>query len=516
MEDKISKLRNLLLRFFLSPLVTSLISLYTFHPFTFSYKILFQYQLSSLNSPFFQMETMQTIDFSFHVRKCQPELIAPANPTPYEFKQLSDVDDQQSLRLQLPFVNIYPHNPSLEGRDPVKVIKEAIGKALVFYYPLAGRLREGPGRKLFVECTGEGILFIEADADVSLEEFWDTLPYSLSSMQNNIIHNALNSDEVLNSPLLLIQVTRLKCGGFIFGLCFNHTMADGFGIVQFMKATAEIARGAFAPSILPVWQRALLTARDPPRITFRHYEYDQVVDMKSGLIPVNSKIDQLFFFSQLQISTLRQTLPAHLHDCPSFEVLTAYVWRLRTIALQFKPEEEVRFLCVMNLRSKIDIPLGYYGNAVVVPAVITTAAKLCGNPLGYAVDLIRKAKAKATMEYIKSTVDLMVIKGRPYFTVVGSFMMSDLTRIGVENVDFGWGKAIFGGPTTTGARITRGLVSFCVPFMNRNGEKGTALSLCLPPPAMERFRANVHASLQVKQVVDAVDSHMQTIQSASK
>ncbi|KAE8652332.1 benzyl alcohol O-benzoyltransferase [Cucumis sativus] len=444
------------------------------------------------------METMQTIDFSFQVRKCKPELIAPANPTPYEFKQLSDMDDQQSLRFHMPLVNIYHHNPSLEGRDPVKVIKEAIGKALVFYYPLAGRLREGPGRKLFVECTGEGILFIEADADVSLEQFKDTLPYSLSSMEINIIHNALNYEGVLNSPLLLIQVTRLKCGGFIFGLHLNHTMADGLGIAQFIKATAEIARGAFAPSILPVWQRALLTARDPPRITFRHYEYDQVVDTKSTLIPVNNMIDQLFFFSQHQISTLCQTLPAHLHDCSSFEVFAAYVWRLRTIALQFKPEEEVRFLCVVNIRSKIDIPLGYYGNAVVVPAVITTVAKLCGNPLGYAIDLIRKAKAKATAEYIKSTVDLMVIKGRPGFTTVGSFIMSDLTRIGFENVDFGWEKAIFGGPITGGSGIIRGMASSCIPFMNRNGEKGIVITLCLPLPAMERFRENFHASFQVK------------------
>ena len=104
------------------PLLTSLMSLYKCHPFTFSYTILFQYQLSALNSPFFQMETMQTIDFSFQVRKCKPELIAPANPTPYEFKQLSDMDDQQSLRFHMPLVNIYHHNPSLEGRDPVKVI----------------------------------------------------------------------------------------------------------------------------------------------------------------------------------------------------------------------------------------------------------------------------------------------------------------------------------------------------------------------------------------------------------
>ncbi|KAK7827262.1 benzyl alcohol o-benzoyltransferase [Quercus suber] len=32
-------------------------------------------------------------------------------------------------------------------------------------------LREGLGGKLLVECTGEGVMFIEADAVVSLEQF---------------------------------------------------------------------------------------------------------------------------------------------------------------------------------------------------------------------------------------------------------------------------------------------------------------------------------------------------------
>ena len=76
-------------------------------------------------------------------------------------------------------------------------------------------------------------------------------------------------------------VTRLKCGGFIFAIRFNHTMADGFGLIQFMKAIAEIARGAFATSIFSVWQRTLLTSRDPPRITCHHHEYDQIAIAKA-------------------------------------------------------------------------------------------------------------------------------------------------------------------------------------------------------------------------------------------
>ena len=29
----------------------------------------------------------------FEVQRCEPELVAPAKPTPHEFKQLFDVDD---------------------------------------------------------------------------------------------------------------------------------------------------------------------------------------------------------------------------------------------------------------------------------------------------------------------------------------------------------------------------------------------------------------------------------------
>ena len=154
---------------------------------------------------FFLMAMSSENDFVFQVRRCQLELVAPAKPTPYEFKQLSDIDDQEGFRFQVPMIFFYPHNPSMDRRDPVDVIRKALAETLVFYYPFAGRLREGPGRKLFVECTGEGVLFIEADADATLEQFGDAI-YPPFACLEDVLYNVPDSDGIIDCPLWLFQV----------------------------------------------------------------------------------------------------------------------------------------------------------------------------------------------------------------------------------------------------------------------------------------------------------------------
>ena len=87
----------------------------------------------------------------------------------------------------------------------MKVIREAIAKALVFYYPFAGRLRECAGRKLVVDCTGEGVMFIEADAEVTLEQFGEELQPPFPCLEE-LLYDVPESAGVLHCPLLLIQV----------------------------------------------------------------------------------------------------------------------------------------------------------------------------------------------------------------------------------------------------------------------------------------------------------------------
>ncbi|KAL8259722.1 hypothetical protein R6Q59_027675 [Mikania micrantha] len=430
----------------------------------------------------------------FTVRRRQPELIKPAKPTPRELKLLSDIDDQEGLRRHTPVINFYRSDSKMSAKNPASVIREALAKVLVFYYPFAGRLKEGPGRKLMVDCSCEGVLFIEAEANVTLMQFGDTLNPPFPCLEE-LIFDVPGSSGILDSPLLLIQVTRLLCGGFIITIRLNHTISDAQGLVQFMTALGEIAQGATTPSTLPVWRRELLFARDPPCVTCTHHEYDQLTETnKDKIIESDNMTLKTFFFGSSEVSTLRSFVSPDLKNCSTFEVIIASIWRCRTIALQQDPEDEMRMICLVSARSKLKsfIPIGYYGNSFAYPAAISTARDLFNKPLGHTIELLKKAKASVTEEYMRSFVDLTVIKGRPLCSFVRSYYVSDLTRAGFDVVDFGWGKPAYGGPAEGGTSF----LTFCVPSKNHKGESGIVICICLDSVVMERFVKELNKMLQ--------------------
>lgn len=154
------------------------------------------------------------------------------------------------------------------------------------------------------------------------------------------------------------------------------------------------------------------------------------------------------------------------------------------MAINPNPDEEVHMMFNVNARAKFNPPLpsGYYGNVIAYATAVTTAGKLCSNPLGFALELVHKAKADVTEEYMRSVGDFMVVNGRPHFRVTRTYLVSDERRLGLREIDFGW-EAVYGGA----AKGCAGIVSFYRRFRSRQGEEVVAVRICLPPEAMDTF-----------------------------
>jgi hypothetical protein len=168
---------------------------------------------------------------SFKTRRREPELVSPARPTPREKKPLSDIDDQHALRYYETVIGFFRRCPddddaSGDGPDPehlADAVRAALAEALVYYYPVAGRLREEAGGKLVVDCTAEGVAFVEADADVRLEEFGEPLlpPYPCVE---ELLCDAGDTRTVIGRPLIFMQVFYLALDPFplLFSVSFLH------------------------------------------------------------------------------------------------------------------------------------------------------------------------------------------------------------------------------------------------------------------------------------------------------
>ncbi|KAK1605170.1 hypothetical protein QYE76_028843 [Lolium multiflorum] len=423
---------------------------------------------------------------AYAVRRRDPELVGPAAHTPRETKRLSDLDNLEGLRVHVSLALFYRGGD--DGVDPAGVIRSALGEALVRYYPLAGRLREAEDGKLVVDCTGEGVLFVEADADVRLAELEAVGLRPPFPCWDQLLFDVEGSNGVLNSPLLLIQVTRLLCGSFVFALRFNHTICDGIGIAQFMNAMAELARGLPSTTVAPVWSRELLQVRDPPSPSFTHRELDQLLEPPPT---AGDMVMRSFTFGASDLAAIKKSL---LRDtATTFEALAALLWRARTAALELPPGGTASLVIVTNFRSaaaEMSLPTGYYGNAIVHSTVLVDPAALHGGSLGDAVALVRRAKAAVTAEYVRSMIDEMVLLGRRYLWPANMLVISDARRLGFHHVDFGWGEPVYAGP----ADAAFGL-SFFIAVKDRDGDDAVAVPVVLPRLAMDRFAAEVEKLL---------------------
>lgn len=423
-------------------------------------------------------------------------MVPPSRPSPKTILYLSNLDDQLLLRITFASLLVYT-NVSQKVQNPVKVIRNALSEALTYYYPLAGRIKKTPdGRKLQVECTGEGALFVEAATDMTLSELGilEGLKHSFAPL----LHQFAEVEEV---PALIFQVTRFNCGGLVVGVSFSHNLCDGRGAAQFLNGVAELARGEEKLSIEAVWQREVLKPQQPPIVHFQHDEFFEsgfLVNPNSaiqlGTVKAEDLVISSFFLSADALQRIKQPITEELEEhCTTFEVLSALAWRARTIALGISLNRAVRLIFAVDVRRALKPPLaeGYYGNALYLGcARSATAQEVVNGSLSRAVKMIKMAKLSVNDECVRSSISFLEMK-RPFQKITDvqicpeDTYLSDWRWLGFHQVDFGWGNPSIFWP---------GKFSFCPILILPPPERksGITMFFCVPPSALKALQTEMH------------------------
>lgn len=215
------------------------------------------------------------------------------------------------------------------------------------------------------------------------------------------------------------------------GLAMVHTLADGLDAAQFINAISEFARGLDKPTIAPIWARNLIP--NPPKLPgslptfesfgFQHFVTDVIVD---NIAHVKTEYFQ-----------------ANGQYCSTFDVVVAKVWQARTRAIKYNPNFKVHVCFFANTRHLLTQVLpkngGFYGNCFYPVTVTATAEDVASGGLLDVIRMIRDGKAMLPVEFSRwSTGDVNV---DPYQLTFkhNVLFVSDWTRLGFFEVDYGWG-----------------------------------------------------------------------------
>lgn len=170
--------------------------------------------------------------------------------------------DQIGTLTHVPTIYFYRPAPNwLSPADTIaNTLRDSLSRALVPFYPLAGRLRSIDRGRLELDCNAEGALFFEAESEAKLD---DIDHFSPSPEYHYLVPTLDYSVPIHELPLVLAQLTRFKCGGISLSIMISHTVVDGPSAVHFISEWATLARGE-PLGTAPFLDRKLLRAGDPP------------------------------------------------------------------------------------------------------------------------------------------------------------------------------------------------------------------------------------------------------------
>ncbi|KAK7305049.1 hypothetical protein VNO77_42948 [Canavalia gladiata] len=379
--------------------------------------------------------------------------VVPNEPTPNGPLWLSDSD--QTVRLgHTPTIYIYK---AKHNQDTIERMRNSLGKILVHYYPMAGRLRLAESGRMEVDCNAKGVTLLEAESTKTLDDYGDFVP---SDSIKELLPKVDHIPPIEEIPLFIVQLTRFHGDeGLAIALAFSHPLADGVAAIQFINSWAKVARGdTLEPHELPFLDRTIFKFQhSPPR--FHHPELNSL-PLKLGSSDSILEEKKKIMTKKANDGSVKEGSSPYSR----YEAIAAHIWRSASKARQLDENQPTVVRFNGNIRSRLvpPLPWNYFGNALA--ATVTPkcyVGDIILNPLSYAAQKIRESIELLTNDYIRS--QLSVKLGQEQLDFVKGFFkgegeprnapfagnpnlhITSWMSMPMYEADFGWGKPIYVG-----------------------------------------------------------------------
>ncbi|XP_021735091.1 anthranilate N-benzoyltransferase protein 3-like [Chenopodium quinoa] len=219
--------------------------------------------------------------------------------------------------------------------------------------------------------TAKGALFIEAESTKALADYGDYLRPD-SQLRKLVFPTCDYSGGLSSFPLLLVQLTRFKCGSLCLGFAQHNHVADGASHLHFNNSWARLAKGLDL-SVYPVHDgTTYLAPCNPTQVKFRHLVYEPTL---SSLIPkslsgeTEPTTECILTLTKDQIHTIKLQATSQEvvldYKLSTYEVQAGHVWRTACIARGLTNDQTVKLYIPVDVRSRLKdmkLPQGYCGN----------------------------------------------------------------------------------------------------------------------------------------------------------
>ncbi|KAK4271077.1 hypothetical protein QN277_019820 [Acacia crassicarpa] len=393
----------------------------------------------------------------------------------------------------------------------VDTLKLSLSKALVPFYPLAGRLQWIGNGRLQLQCNAVGARFIEAECDSSFNDLaGDSY---LSYQPSNLFPSVDYSLPIQELPLFLVQLTTFKCGGIGIGIANSHAVVDGAGAFYFISEWARLARGKPLQAA-PFLNRSVFRAGQPPLLTpppsLDDYPQYKNLPLLLGQLDNSEERNKKTTKAMLRImKSQMEQLRKMANDKPMarafsrYETICGHMWRTACKARGLKQEQPTSLIIVVDSRSRIrpHMPREYFGTATFDVIAQSVVGDLLLKPLRFAASKVREAIEKVTNEYVMSGIELLknqndltkfqdIHKDGPSFDGNPNLEIVSWLSLPIHGFDFGWGNEEHMG---LGSHVSDGN-SVLLPSFEEDGS--IFVSMCLQEVHMNAFKKHFYEDIK--------------------